>query len=350
MTDSNEGIDNLLLLVTQRSGCIENLLENFFSFLARKTDFYRPPDKNNEISLDHCANLVSYYCRNVGMKYAELISKNSKKAVGTQPSDNKNTLPSSTELSALSSSQNSVKQVELTKDPNKLEDSTESGRSDETSTEKSHETESKALDKNTSAEKTSSIMNDKVARGTQNVDRSEDSEDDSPPPAGNGGKTQWYEWTQTLGSLEVMVRVPEGTVSRNVKVEIGTNTLNVKVNNTLLFGGELYDLVKSDESVWALVDNKILQISLEKRNQMGWWATVVKGHPEIDVKKIVPENSKLSDLDSETRSTVEKMMFDQRQKAAGLPTSSQRSQYEALEKFKKAHPELDFSKAQINFS
>jgi hypothetical protein len=41
---------------------------------------------------------------------------------------------------------------------------------------------------------------------------------------------------------------------------------------------------------------------------MAYWKNVIERDPMIDIEKVEPENSKLSDLDPETRQTVEKMM------------------------------------------
>jgi len=158
-----------------------------------------------------------------------------------------------------------------------------------------------------------------------------------------------YTWNQTLSEVTLHIPVPQGTRRRDVNCKITPTRLviGLKSQDKAIVEGLLHQKIKPEESFWQ-VDGSSIMVELQKVNKMEWWKCVIKGHPEIDTTKIEPENSKLSDLDDETRQIVEKMMFDQRQKAAGLPTSEEMQKQELLKNFMKQHPELDFSNAKVN--
>lgn len=172
-------------------------------------------------------------------------------------------------------------------------------------------------------------------------------------PIHNGAIYDNYRWTQSLQDLQVHIAVPAGTKAKALTVDILKKSLKVQVKGSEpIVSGELEKAVKMEDCFWSIEDdakagNRVVSITLTKSNQMEWWKTVIVGDPEINTQKVEPENSKLSDLDGDTRQTVEKMMYDQRQKAAGLPTADEQGKQDMLKKFMEQHPEMDFSKAKI---
>lgn len=198
-------------------------------------------------------------------------------------------------------------------------------------------------------------VNDEIKAGDPNAGVNDNNDDDSsgPPPVGNGSTIPGkYTWTQTLQELCITVPLPNNTRAKDLTVVISKNHLKIGLKaagTKSIVDDTLSKSIIVDDSFWTVEDNgSRLAITLQKLNGMEWWESPCLSDPKINLRHVQPENSQLSDLDGETRQTVEKMMYDQRQKAMGLPTSDEAKKHEILEKFKKAHPEMDFSQAKIN--
>ena len=107
------------------------------------------------------------------------------------------------------------------------------------------------------------------------------------------------------------------TKANQISVTLGILDVKVflKSNPTEpLLEGKWHKKINAGESFWNIDregEKSTLNLSLEKFEGKCWWNSLVQGDIEIDTQKVEPENSKLSDLDGETRSTVEKMMYDQ---------------------------------------
>ncbi|KAG9143095.1 hypothetical protein Leryth_006354 [Lithospermum erythrorhizon] len=151
-----------------------------------------------------------------------------------------------------------------------------------------------------------------------------------------------YTWGQSLEEVTINVPVPKGTKGAFIQCEIKKTHIKVglKGKETPILEGVLFKPVKTEDSFWSLEDGSNVSILLTKVDRQDWWKSLLEGGPVIDTQKVEPEPSKLSDLDLETRSTVEKMMFDQRQKELGLPTSKEIENQSMMKKMMEQHPEM----------
>jgi len=319
---TDERFDGLYLNVISTTKGIEPFLDTFFSFLRRKTDLFVGHPRSDKPGHIDAMKIVE----KVMKKHVDLFLENKKNVIESEASKNKQKKFYNRKTDE-NKSKSDEDVIELGKDGFTVPSSATA------KTEKFNE----EIEKDFKNDNSEDVKNDE--------------KDNEPAPVGNGGTVKGkYTWTQILSEVNITIFLPEKTRSRDITVTIKKNYLRVKLisQKTPLIDAPLTKMICTDDSFWSIEDGNKLILNLQKLNTMEWWDSICEGDPKINVQKIVPENSKLSDLDGETRKTVEKMMYDQRQKQMGLPTSDEREKFAMFEKFKKSHPEMDFSQCKFS--
>ncbi|XP_038210303.1 nuclear migration protein nudC [Zerene cesonia] len=326
MANDPERFDSMLLAMAQQhEGGVKELLDTIVGFLARKTDFFVG---GKEGEWEKVVKDIFYKHSAKARDEAERIRKEKEEA------------------------DRRLKEIQQKKEQERLAKDFEPATVTEL-TDKEAELMQEDIEKDKKS-KTENGSGDK-ADVAESSTAAEDEDDDPKekgklkPNAGNGCDLEHYRWTQTLEEVELRVPLRQVLRPRDLTVVINKRHLKVGIKGQpLIIDGELDADVKVEESTWVLQDGRNLLVNLEKVNKMNWWGRLVTTDPEISTRKINPEPSKLSDLDGETRGLVEKMMYDQRQKEMGLPTSDEQKKQDVLKKFMEQHPEMDFSKCKFN--
>ncbi len=249
----NGRFDEPFTQIAGQAGGIKPLLDSFFGFLQRKTDFY-----------------------------VEFENKKANHKMGFPKGEAERMLLKAFRKYEFRPCETDFVSEDITTDTNstKKNKSTTSNPNTSTST-----ITSVTASSNTAALESLSISSNQPSPTTNSL-----TEGAIQIPIGNGGIGTNYYWTQTLQEVSVYIDVKQNTKSKAVSCTIQPKALQLEVEGIALLSGTFEDTVKSQECMWTLCttnSNECPQIiiTLEKVKKT-WWKSVLVGHPQIDTSKV----------------------------------------------------------------
>lgn len=301
---SEENIDNLsekevryesmFLSILQNEGKIEPLIDHFFKFLYRRTDFYLTQEKPGQ-SYGFPAGFSKQLIMKAFQKYDNYSKENLKKKL-MESTDSK--IMKSEEPKKIRPNEN-LKEMKKIQEINK-----EFINSTPESTKEKLKKQQEVFQNN--------------------------------PASYNGAMRENYSWAQTIKEIDIQVHLdPRIKSSKDVKVKIEKQFLHVSIkeeNNSWknIVNEKLAWIIKPDESTWSLFPSDHIHINLEKTMER-WWENLLINEEKIDLQNMNPEKP-MEDLDVESQAKLKQMMFDEHQKKLGLPTSEENKTNEILRK------------------
>eukprot|EP00825_Cyclidium_porcatum_P048134 TRINITY_DN7979_c0_g1_i1.p1 TRINITY_DN7979_c0_g1~~TRINITY_DN7979_c0_g1_i1.p1 ORF type:complete len:335 (+),score=111.34 TRINITY_DN7979_c0_g1_i1:227-1231(+) len=334
MSSEDDRFDGIFMSVIQQKQGIDGFFETIYGFLRRRTDFFKDQKQAEKVITSTCKKQFELF------KEQQKVIQEKEQQKKIREEQRKQKEPGNEKQEPLKKPETKLQEIkEIKEQPQKEQKLEEKSQPEKILEESKKSDEVKKPDEK------------------KNPDENKKEDDDkTPPPLGNGGKTEKYIWTQTLDELQVYIPIEKNITKKDLFIDIQPKSLVLKINQKEFMKGEWFEQIVAEDSCWTLEDSfiqdykgKYIHLEIMKwKNQWHWWECVLKGDTKINTQKIQPESSNLSDLDGETRGTVEKMMFDMKQKQMGQPGSDELLKRDQLKDFMKSHPEMDFSKCKFN--
>jgi hypothetical protein len=340
MSDDQQ-FDMLFTQVLQQGKGIEPLFQSLFSFLRRKTDFFKQAEDG--FSLCEKAFKVQKLKfeldeeKEKAKKEKELLKQKQKEQSQKVPEEKSGVKEITKEEFERRKREEQTKlQVNQTEEVIKEQPLIES----KSSVPKKEEEDDEDKKRKEKCAKMDESVRQELIKRTAHLDDK------------NGGRTKNYTWVQhQVEQFEMFVPIDSDVNSKNLKITFDSKHLRIVVKGEIIVDGELFAAINSDSFLWTIDEvkgKKVIVITFDKIYKMQWWDYVIKGDELLTLSKVNPDPSKLSDLDPSMRPEIEKMMLENSMKMQGKPFHKDPKTNDMLQKFMKEHPEMDFSKAQIN--
>lgn len=297
--------DDMLFGILNNVGTIEKFMDIVFSFLYRRTDFFKVKSSSSD-KLGLPPGVAQKIVKVLSQRYVQLERART-------PSTASESEPAKVREEKAVESDKKMPSEEK-------EDKNNNASSSGVDQADLCEAESKPVE---AEPKPVEASNEEEERGYYTSD----------PESYNGASYDTYAWSQNNSELDVQVKVPDD-VKSGAQVKIHVEKIHLKVEalhdenwQTLLDGALIYE-VKPGSLTWTLHPRDHVHINLEK-GYPRYWEALLDGEPKLNVRTIdcsIP----FEDVDEEAQAKLQQMMFDQHQKRLGKPTSEEMKVQEML--------------------